>query len=124
MDQDCGGFLGSNLGAAITDGSVSKTTYETALRNMFRMRIRLGQFDPLSDQPYSKLGVQDIDTPAAQELALEAARQGMVLLKNDGKAFPLQQSTIKNIAFVGPQADATNVRCGCGWAIASCGVPR
>jgi len=99
--QDCGGFLGSNLEAAIKDGSVPKDTYETAMRNMFRMRIRLGQFDPLSSQPYSKYTADDVDTPYAQQLALDAARQGMVLLKNENDALPLKASSIKTLALVG-----------------------
>jgi hypothetical protein len=40
--------------------------------------MRLGLFDPSDDQPYTKLSWSEVNTPAHQQLALEAARQGIV----------------------------------------------
>merc|ERR1712025_728994 len=74
MDSDCGGFLNGHMQASI----------DAALTNMFRVRMRLGHFDPAESQPYMQYGVDRINTPAHQQLALEAARQGIVLLKNSG----------------------------------------
>ena len=44
-------------------------------------RDRLGLFDPLDGSPFASLGGDDVGTEASQQLALEAARQGIVLLK-------------------------------------------
>ena len=66
---------------------------------------RLGYFDPSSNQPYRQLSWSDVNTPAAQSLAISAAIEGIVLLKNDG-TLPLHQS-IKNLALIGPWANAT-----------------
>lgn len=65
----------------------------------------LGYFDPPSAQPFRQLGWSDVNTPAAQALAHQAAVEGIVLLKNDG-TLPFN-SSIKNIAFIGPWANAT-----------------
>lgn len=56
-------------------------------------------------QPYRQLGWSDVNTPSAQALAYQAAVEGIVLVKNDG-TLPLK-SHIKNIAFIGPWANAT-----------------
>jgi len=107
MDNDCGGFLGTHFQKAITSGAVSNATYTTALKNMFRVQMRLGMFDPDSIQPYRQYTSEKIDTAAHRQLALEAARQSVVLLKNDTKALPLKKGVVKTIALVGPNADAT-----------------
>mmetsp|Transcript_57174 Transcript_57174/g.122822 ORF Transcript_57174/g.122822 Transcript_57174/m.122822 type:complete len:740 (-) Transcript_57174:188-2407(-) len=112
MDSDCGAFLGKHMQDAITTGVVSKDDFNAALTNMFRVRMRLGHFDPVDTQPYLKYGVDKINTPDHQELALEAARQGIVLLKNDGGALPLDASKVKKIAIIGPHANATTTMQG------------
>merc|ERR1712137_1064968 len=82
MDSDCGGFLGGHMQSSINAGVTTKADYDAALTNMFRVRMRLGHFDPAASQPYMQYGVDRINTPAHQQLALEAARQGIVLLKS------------------------------------------
>ena len=57
-------------------------------------RFRLGLFDPAEKNPYSKYTIKDNDTPEHQQVALELARQSLVLLKNDG-ILPLNRSKIK-----------------------------
>lgn len=56
-------------------------------------------------QPYRQLDWSDVNTPAAQALALKAASEGIVLLKNDG-TLPFKKSITK-LAFIGPWANAT-----------------
>jgi xylan 1,4-beta-xylosidase len=65
----------------------------------------VGWFDPAEGQPYRQLGWSDVNTPEAQALALSIAEEGIVLFKNNG-ILPLSPS-IKNIALVGPWANAT-----------------
>ncbi|KAE9593784.1 putative xylan 1,4-beta-xylosidase [Lupinus albus] len=68
--------------------------------------MRLGMFDrePLS-QAYGHLGPKDVCNPAHQNLALEASRQGIVLLKNNGPSLPLSPQHHHNVAVIGPNFD-------------------
>lgn len=58
-------------------------------------------------QPYGNLGPKDVCTPAHKHLALEAARQGIVLLQNRGGALPLSPTRHRTVAVIGPNSDAT-----------------
>ncbi|KAL0283381.1 UNVERIFIED_CONTAM: putative beta-D-xylosidase [Sesamum radiatum] len=70
--------------------------------------MTLGMFDgEPSAQPYGKLGPKDVCSTSHQELALEAARQGIVLLKNDGPVLPLSRRRHPSVAVIGPNSDAT-----------------
>ena len=56
--------------------------------------MRLGLFDDgKASDKYFTLGSEAIDSPAHQQLALEAAQQSIVLLKNEGQLLPLQPSS-------------------------------
>lgn len=64
--------------------------------------MRLGIFDPPSMVPYKNITTAVVDSPAHQQLALDAARQGMTLLKNNGNTLPLDATKIKTLALIGP----------------------
>ncbi len=72
---------------------------------MLRVRFRLGEFDPPGMVPYTKLGKEEIDSPAHRQLALRAARESIVLLTNRDNFLPLDPAAIKTIAVIGPFAD-------------------
>jgi hypothetical protein len=61
----------------------------------------------MADQAYTGIGVDAINTPASQQLALEAAQQSMVLLQNNG-ALPLDASAIQSVAVIGPNGNMTS----------------
>ena len=61
-------------------------------------------FDPPENQPYCTISTDQINTPDHQALALQAARESIILLQNDG-ALPLDMS--KKVALIGPNANAT-----------------
>ncbi len=69
------------------------------------LQFRLGMFDPPSMQPYLNISIAEVNSPAHQQLALDAARQGMVLLKNDDSTLPLSQSKVKTLAVIGPNGE-------------------
>jgi len=72
--------------------------------------MRLGMFDPLAMIPYSQYNASYVNTPAHQQLAEQAALEGIVLLKNINNALPLaKQGTV---AVIGPNAQATTVMQG------------
>ncbi|KAE9445896.1 hypothetical protein C3L33_22216, partial [Rhododendron williamsianum] len=113
LDLDCGSFLGQHTGAAIKAGLVNESAINKAVTNNFATLMRLGFFDgDPSKQLYGKLGPSDVCTAASQELAREAARQGIVLLKNSEGSLPLSPTEIKSLAVIGPNANVTKTMIG------------
>ncbi|HEY1647294.1 MAG TPA: glycoside hydrolase family 3 C-terminal domain-containing protein [Terracidiphilus sp.] len=101
-DLDCGTAY-TGLGTAIKRGLLTEPELDETLIRLFTARIRLGMFDPPASVPYSQLGQADIDSPQHRDLALQAARESIVLLKNHSALLPL--SANKSIAVIGPTAD-------------------
>jgi len=85
--------------------------YREFLRVFFSPHSVLGMFDPYSVQPYRQLTATDVNTADHQALALTAALESMVLLKNDG-ALPFDKSKITSVALIGPNAQASSVMQG------------
>ena len=88
---------------------------DRAVGRFMRMRMRAGLFDlPSSVAPYTDIGVDVMNNAAGQQLALDAARQSLVLLQNDEQLLPLKTTDgkIKTIAIVGPNANNTKVLMG------------
>ena len=83
LDSDCRGPGPSPALGAAAD-------VDAALKHLWSIEIRLGRFDPLASSPWNKLDYRSMGTPEHQQLALEAARQSIVLLKNDGRTLPLE----------------------------------
>ncbi|MGB7845921.1 MAG: glycoside hydrolase family 3 C-terminal domain-containing protein [Candidatus Acidiferrum sp.] len=96
---------------ALEDRLLAPADIDRAVARLFEARFRLGMFDPPANVPWSKLTIADVDTPANRKLALEAARESIVLLKNERNTLPLK-SSIKSIAVVGPTADSLDALLG------------
>lgn len=121
LDLDCGPFLAVHTEAAIRGGKMAEAEVDLALANTITVQMRLGMFDgEPSAQPYGNLGPRDVCTPAHQQLALEAARQGIVLLKNQGQALPLSARRHRLVAVIGPNSDVTVTMIG-NYAGVACG---
>ena len=84
-------------------GRISESQIDRSLARLFEARVRLGMFDPPDRVPYARIALSQNDSPAHRELAREAARKAVVLLKNEG-VLPLR-ATMQRIAVVGPAAD-------------------
>src|SRR5208283_349044 len=82
-DLCCGGDYES-LVRAVQQGLITEKEIDQALSYTLWTRFRLGVFDPPEICPYSKIGIDQNDTPEHRQLALQIARQSLVLLKNDG----------------------------------------
>ncbi len=102
-DLVCGDEYGS-LVEAVQRGLISETEIDRALGRLFAARIRLGMFDPPERVPYTKIPYSENDSSAHRELALQAARESVVLLKNNENLLPLNRN-FRRIAVVGPAAD-------------------
>src|SRR5437868_3272695 len=109
-DLSCGPEYAA-LPFAAENRLLSPADVDRAVKRLFEARLRLGLFDPPDSVPWSKLTLADNDTPAHRQLALEAARKSIVLLKNERNALPLKPS-VKSIAVVGPNADSLPVLLG------------
>ncbi|XP_030543182.1 probable beta-D-xylosidase 2 [Rhodamnia argentea] len=121
LDLECGPFLATHSGEAVRGGLLNEAEVDGALLNTLTVQMRLGMFDGTpSAQPYGTLGPNDVCTPAHQELALEAAGQGIVLLKNQGPTLPLSPRRHRTVAVVGPNSDVTVTMIG-NYAGVACG---
>jgi len=110
-DLSCGNEY-SVLSHAERDRLISMPEIDRAVGRLFEARFRLGMFDPPANIPWSKLSLTDVDTAANRKLALDAARESIVLLKNERNTLPLNSSKVKSIAVVGPTADSLDVLLG------------
>jgi beta-glucosidase len=109
-DLDCGREY-RVLNYAVADRMLSVADIDRAVKRLFEARFRLGLFDPPERVPWSKLTLADNDTPEHRQLALKAAEESIVLLKNDRNILPLNPA-VKRIAVIGPNADALDVLLG------------
>lgn len=113
LDLDCGAFLGDHAGTALAQGLIKEADVDRAITNNFATLMRLGFFDGDPRKlAYGKLGPKDVCSQENQNLALEAARQGIVLLKNDRNSLPLSSKSIKSLAVIGPNANVTKTMIG------------
>ncbi|HEV2206142.1 MAG TPA: glycoside hydrolase family 3 C-terminal domain-containing protein [Candidatus Acidoferrales bacterium] len=96
-------FNRDTLLQAVKQGLLPEKSVDNSLRLLFTARMKLGMFDPPSIVPYSNIKPSENDTEAHRELALKAARESIVLLKNENHFLPLK-GAYKTIAVIGPDA--------------------
>lgn len=101
-DTNCGTTYRA-LTSAVKKGLIQESEIDVSLKRLFLARYRLGLFDPAAKVPYASVPFSEVNSPAHQALALQAANESMVLLKNDAGFLPLQPS-LHSIAVVGPNA--------------------
>ena len=82
-DTNCGTTYKA-LGSAVKAGLVRESDLDTSLERLFEARMRLGMFDPPSSVPYAAIPFTEVNSPAHAAVAMRAAEESMVLLKNDG----------------------------------------
>jgi beta-glucosidase len=109
-DLTCGREY-SSLIQAIKDGLITEAEIDSALRRLLLTRFRLGMFDPPAMVEYARIPFSANDSPAHRALSLKAARESIVLLKNERDTLPLRKN-VKTIAVIGPNADAPDVLLG------------
>jgi beta-glucosidase len=94
----------SALSESVKKGLLAEADIDRALKRLFTARFRLGMFDPPDSYAYGRIPVSEVDSAGHRALALRAAREAIVLLKNDGSFLPLSPDT-RTIAVVGPTAE-------------------
>lgn len=103
-ELNCGSVYSDALLKAVKNGLLDEKYLDTALKRLFLARYKLGLFAPKDEMPYSNIPKEVIESEEHQDLALQAARESIILLKNDKNALPLSKE-IKSIAVIGPNAD-------------------
>ena len=114
-DQDCGStYKSGNLQTALASGNLTMADVDVALGRIMTMRFNLGMFDAAALVPYTKIGNDVLDNAHGQALALAAAQESVILLKNSARMLPLNPAALKGktIAVVGPLANSTAVEMG------------
>ncbi len=106
-DLECGFGKGQAYPAlvdAVHQNLITEAELDIALRRLFTARFRLGMFDPPSSYAYGQIPMSENNSAPHRQLSLQAARESMVLLKNQNNTLPLK-SGIGRIAVVGPTAE-------------------
>lgn len=88
----------------VKEGELSEEIINDRVRDILRVKFLVGLFD----HPYQtdlKGADEEVEKASNEEIALQASRESIVLLKNDKNVLPLNASTIKKIAVCGPNAD-------------------
>jgi len=93
----------------VQEGKVSIETVDRSVRRILRIKYMLGLFE----NPYVDVerAVREYNTKESRDLALQTAREGIVLLKNEKDVLPLKKN-IRSIAVIGPNADAERNQLG------------
>ena len=90
MDLECNGggkIMKKYLVKALEQGKITEEEIDYALTNVLRARIKLGIFDPIDSNPYNRIKPSVVGCNKHTELALETARQSMVLLQKQRTVF-------------------------------------
>lgn len=97
-----------NMKTLVASGKVSIAQLNTLVRDILRLKFRLGLFDnPYTETPDGKVVLTDANLAAAKKAVIEST----VLLKNDNVTLPFAK-TVKKLAVIGPLADAAHEQLG------------
>jgi beta-glucosidase len=93
-------------------GLIDPTDLDRAIYNQLLVKFRLGFFDDPADVPLTDTPLEVIECPEHLEAARRASRESLVLLKNEDDLLPLDKTVLRNIAVIGPNADARDILLG------------
>ena len=106
-DVDLGGFWLQWMQQAVEAEIVDESVVDRASHRFWSQVLETGKLDEVTPAYYTHYGIDRIDSAAHREIALHAAEQGMVLLKNTAQTLPIGVSNGASFAFIGPHANAT-----------------
>jgi len=93
---------------ALQKGLLTEADIDLALKGNFRVMIKLGLWDPPAQVPYSSIGSESEDPWLSEKhksLARRVTQKSIVLLKNSAGLLPLNKTTTKSIAVIGPRGN-------------------
>ncbi|MBV5281939.1 MAG: glycoside hydrolase family 3 C-terminal domain-containing protein [Paludibacter sp.] len=106
-DLNCGSSYPA-LVKAVKKGLITEAELNVSVRRVIMARMKLGMFDPDENVKFAQIPFSVVDSKEHQELALDAARKSLVLLKNANNLLPLSKN-LKKVAVIGPNADDLEV---------------
>ena len=103
----------ANLVQAARQGLITEKEIDVAVGRIIEARVRMGEFDPpgYDGNPYNKITTNMYNSEENHALALKAAEESMVLLKNANHTLPLK-ANLGTVAVLGPNANAFNMQLG------------
>lgn len=116
-DTNCGSMF-ANLLIALQEGLVSEETIDEAVIRLMTTRMKLGMFDNPAHVPFAVVPYEKNDCAEHRKFSREIAKKSLVLLKNQNHLLPLNESELKSIAVIGPNANSREALVGnyCGTA--------
>ncbi len=100
-------YFGDKLAEAVRSGEVDEKAIDDKVRRILGVMMKTGVFD---EKPVVSAEVHDI--PEHRRLTREVAEESMVLLKNENNILPLNKSTIRSMAVIGPNAAVARIEGG------------
>jgi beta-glucosidase len=98
-----------DLARALKDGLVTEADMDASLKNLLRLYLRLGEFDPPGVDPFAEIGREGELPPWERQFSVDLVRlatdESVVLLKNENNTLPLDRAKLNSIAVIGPWAD-------------------
>ncbi len=105
LDLECGdNYYIEPLRKAFELGMVKEEDIDRAAGRVLTARMRLGIFDSGKDNPYTRISPNVIGSKEHTDLALQMAREAIVLMKNQGGILPLRKGKVRSVAVVGINA--------------------
>ena len=102
-DLNCGSSY-KYLEKAVKKGLITEKEIDKSLKRLLTARIKLGLLNVPNQVPFSEFTDSSIESEAHQKLALQTARESIVLLKNENKTLPISKN-IKTMTVIGPNAN-------------------
>ena len=94
----------AHLKEAVAKKMITEQEIDVSVKRLFTARMKLGMFDPIDSVKYNSIPYSVVDNNEHRQLALEAARKSIVLLRNTQNLLPLRKD-LHTIAVIGPNAD-------------------
>ena len=102
LEAGIDGICGDGSDTLFDTNTVDKPRLNEAVQRLFRVRFRLGEFDLFC--PYRHIPAANGNSANGRTLALRAAHEAVVLLKNTNNMLPLSKTAVKKVVVVGPMA--------------------
>ena len=103
VDVDCGGGFAA-LPEAINRSLITSSDIDAALRHSMEVQFRVGFYDAWGDGPFDDIPASVIDSAEHRKAVLDVAMQSVVLLQNNRSVLPLDASSLRRVAVIGPSA--------------------
>eukprot|EP01084_Bolivina_argentea_P150739 263220_1 len=113
-DFNLGNYYPLHLPSAVEKDIVTEDMIDIAVERLFERSFNLGTVNYISPPIYDEYGYESVDSEFNRKLAMNAAEQGIVLIKNEDNILPikLKDNNKLNIAFIGPHFNITQYMLG------------